>query len=107
MVEREIIPQTTAYLNSIIPLKDISYYNNQIKKVVEIIESIDRQLTKLKNNLDEVHYIESLKNKGLALRNEVFPLLDLIRGDVDKLELILPKQMYPFPSYLDLLFLLD
>ena len=28
-------------------------------------------------------------------------------GDVDKLELILPKQMYPFPSYLDLLFLLD
>ena len=107
MVEREIIPQTTAYLNSIIPLKDISYYNNQIKKVVEIIESIDRQLAKLKNNLDEVHYIESLKNKGLALRNEVFPLLDLIRGEVDKLELILPKQMYPFPSYLDLLFLLD
>ena len=107
VVEREVLPQTTVYLNSIIGLKDIAYYSRQITHLISLIDSIDAKLTELKNNLVETHHIESLKEEGLALRNKVFPLFDLIRDDVDKLELVLPRQMYPFPSYLDLLFLLD
>ncbi|NTW91810.1 MAG: glutamine synthetase type III, partial [Erysipelotrichaceae bacterium] len=107
MVEREVLPQTTVYLNSIIGLKDISYYSRQINTLISLIDSIDSKLTLLKDNLSKTHEIDSLKLEGLALRNTVFPLFDLIREDVDKLELVLPRQMYPFPSYLDLLFLLD
>ena len=107
MVEREILPQTTVYLNSIIGLKDISYYNRQINTLISLIDSIDSKLSILKDNLSKTHDFDSLKLEGLALRNTVFPLFDLIREEVDKLELVLPRQMYPFPSYLDLLFLLD
>jgi glutamine synthetase len=107
MVEREVLPQTTVYLNSIIGLKDIAYYSRQINTLINYIDSIDSKLTLLKDNLSKTHEIDSLKLEGLALRNTVFPLFDLIREDVDKLELVLPRQMYPFPSYLDLLFLLD
>jgi len=107
MVEREVLPQTTVYLNSIIGLKDIAYYSRQINTLIRLIDSIDAKLTLLKDNLSKTHEIDSLKLEGLALRNTVFPLFDLIREDVDTLELVLPRQMYPFPSYLDLLFLLD
>lgn len=107
MVEREVLPQTTVYLNSIIGLKDIAYYSRQINTLIHLIDSIDAKLTLLKDNLSKTHEIDSLKLEGLALRNTVFPLFDLIREDVDTLELVLPRQMYPFPSYLDLLFLLD
>jgi len=107
MVEREVLPQTTIYLNSIIGLKDIAYYSRQIDTLICLIDSIDAKLTQLKDNLADTHHIDSLKEEGLTLRHKVFPLFDSIREDVDKLELVLPRQMYPFPSYLDLLFLLD
>lgn len=107
MVEREILPQTTIYLNSILNLKDINYYKKQITLIIDLIESIDVKLSNLKHALNETQQIESIKEEGLALRHIVFPLFDCIREDVDRLELLLPKSMYPFPSYLDLLFLLD
>ena len=107
MVEREILPQTTIYLNSILSLKDINYYKKQVTLIIDLIESIDVKLSNLKHALNETQQIESIKEEGLALRHIVFPLFECIREDVDRLELILPKSMYPFPSYLDLLFLLD
>ncbi|HET6785364.1 MAG TPA: glutamine synthetase III [Erysipelotrichaceae bacterium] len=107
MVEREVVPQATIYLSSILGLKGYAFYDKQINTILGLVDSIDAKLTKLKLNLDKTHHIESLKEEGLALRHDVFPLLDEIREDVDKLELVLPRNMYPFPSYLDLLFLLD
>ena len=107
MVEREILPQTTIYLNSLLSLKDINYYKKQVTLIIDLIESIDVKLSNLKHALNETQQIESIKEEGLALRHIVFPLFECIREDVDRLELILPKSMYPFPSYLDLLFLLD
>ena len=47
------------------------------------------------------------KEEGLYLRKEVFPRLDIIREEIDALELILPRDVYPFPAYLELLFLLN
>ncbi len=107
MVEREVIPQATIYLNSILGLKAFPYYAKQITQILGLIDSTDTKLTKLKSNLDKTHLIKSLREEGLALRYDVFPLFDEIREEVDKLELVLPRNLYPFPSYLDLLFLLD
>lgn len=107
MVEREVIPQATVYINSIVGLKSYAFYDKQLKLIIELIDSIDSKLSKLKTNLEVASSIEALKEEGLALRHDVFPLFDDIREDVDKLELVLPRNLYPFPSYLDLLFLLD
>jgi len=107
MVEREVIPQATIYINSIVGLKTYAFYDKQLKRMIELIDSIDSKLSKLKTNLELASSIESLKDEGLALRHDVFPLFDDIREDVDRLELVLPRNLYPFPSYLDLLFLLS
>ncbi|MDP3444333.1 MAG: hypothetical protein Q8T08_15860 [Ignavibacteria bacterium] len=107
MVEREVLPQATIYINSIVGLKTYAFYDKQLKLMIGLIDTIDSKLSKLKTNLDLASSIKSLKEEGLALRHDVFPLFDDIREDVDKLELVLPRNLYPFPSYLDLLFLLS
>jgi glutamine synthetase len=71
------------------------------------VDKAAEKIALLKTKLHEAESIDDLKTEGLYLRKEVFPLLDVIREDVDALELILPRDVYPLPAYLELLFLLD
>ena len=107
MVEREVIPSIHPYLNSLLTLKDFPYYAKQIETIMKHVDKAADVINTLNVKLHHAESIEDLRSEGLYLRSEVFPLLDVVREEIDALELILPRDVYPYPAYLELLFLLD
>ena len=49
--------------------------------------------------------IESEKEKAVAYHDTVLPFFDVIRDNVDNLELIVDDEMWPLPKYRELLFI--
>ena len=107
MVEREVIPAIHPYLNSLLTLKDFPYYAKQIDAIMKHVNKVDEAIDILKAKLHHAEGLTDLRSEGHYLRLEVFPHLDIIREEIDALELILPRDVYPYPAYLELLFLLD
>lgn len=77
-----------------------------------LIEEIATRITNIKNNVDEMIQARKVANKmeheyekAKAYHDEVFPYLDQIRYDVDKLELIVDNEMWTLPKYRELLFI--
>ena len=44
------------------------------------------------------------KNQAFTYRNSVMVAMEALRKPVDKLEMIVDKEMWPMPSYGDLIF---
>ena len=38
------------------------------------------------------------------IRDKVIPVMQVLRGDIDALEMVVPADMWPVPTYADLLF---
>lgn len=77
-----------------------------------LIEEIARRISNIKQNVDamiearkKANVIEHEYDKAKAYHDEVFPYFDIIRRDVDKLELIVDNQMWTLPKYRELLFI--
>lgn len=107
MVERQVIPAASDYLLSILPLKGLSYHASRITKIEKQLEDADRLITELKEKLDKCAAIEDHREEGLAYRKNIVPMLDALRETIDTLEVLLPEDVYPFPSYTDLWFRID
>lgn len=61
-----------------------------LKQLIELTE----QATKMKRGEEQAKFF----------RNEVVPVMEALRAPVDELEMIVNKEMWPMPSYGDLLF---
>lgn len=77
-----------------------------------LIEEIATHISNIKMNVDEMIHARKVANilehefdKAKAYHDHVFPYLDKIRYDVDKLELIVDNQMWTLPKYRELLFI--
>jgi glutamine synthetase len=46
---------------------------------------------------------ESVK-KAETYRDEVVPAMQALRSDIDAIEMLVPRDMWPVPTYVDLLF---
>lgn len=75
-------------------LKDTQEYLNDTKAALK--------------NLIEIHgkskTITCEKEKAFYIKNEVVPAMEALRKPVDKLEMLVDKEMWPMPSYGDLMF---
>ena len=75
-------------------LKDTQEYLNETKAALK--------------NLIEIHgkskTITCEKEKAFYIKDEVVPAMEALRKPVDKLEMLVDKEMWPMPSYGDLMF---
>ena len=53
----------------------------------------------------EANRIESEREKAVAYHDRIAPMLEEIRYQIDKLELIVDNEMWPLPKYRELLFM--
>lgn len=77
-----------------------------------LIEEISERLSNVKANVDAMIEARKLANKieheydkAVAYHDIIFPYFDIIRYDVDKLELIVDNELWPLPKYRELLFI--
>lgn len=112
MAKTLYIPATLKYIeslaDSIIKLKTASApYKIQEKilnQVSKILESASEKVSKLEAEVEKARTIEDVYKHAKAFREKVFTTMNELRGDIDLLETIVPRDLWPVPTYADLLF---
>jgi glutamine synthetase len=114
-----IIPIATRYQSSLVDnvykLRDLFTADKAASMSVrnlEIIEDISNHIRVIKEKVDEMvearkvaNRIDSEREKAIAYHDSVFPMLDVIRYHIDKLELIVDDELWTLPKYRELLFI--
>ena len=76
-----------------------------IEEIAERTSSIETQVEELVNARKVANKIADEHEKAIAYHDSVEPLLDKIRYQIDKLELIVDDSCWPLPKYRELLFI--
>ncbi|MEO8146660.1 MAG: glutamine synthetase III [Bacteroidia bacterium] len=76
------------------------------KTQIDLIKEISTRITSIKANVDamtearkKANVIEAARAKAVAYCDKVKPFMDLIRDDVDELELMVDDEEWPLPKY--------
>ena len=117
MAKKNILPAASKYANELaqtIGLKkaacgecDVTYESAMLKKVSALTSGIYSKTDKLES---EVMAAKKIADSGdssktaFFYREHVFAAMNELRLSADELETIAPKELWPFPSYGDLLF---
>ena len=75
-----------------------------LKKLSSILASSYKNLTKLEAATAKTQAIADTVKKAESYRDKVITSMQALRSDIDALEMIVPKDMWPVPNYTDLLF---
>ncbi|MDR0413672.1 MAG: glutamine synthetase III [Dysgonamonadaceae bacterium] len=118
LVMNHIIPVATGYqsmlLDNVYKMYQV-YDKGRAAKLsahnTGIIEEISERIAVIKSKTEEMiearkvaNKIEDERSKAIEYHDKVFPYLDAIRYQVDKLELIVDDELWTLPKYRELLF---
>ncbi len=113
MAGKQIIPAvikyTTALANSINSVKtacsaDTSVQEGLLLEVSGLLAEAKSALGRLSEAAERAYAVKAGREQAICYRDEVKAAMDALRAPVDKLEMIVDKDMWPMPSYGDLIF---
>lgn len=112
MVKRQYIPATICYTSrlagAIQRLKEVSVpatvQKELLSKVSDLLASANKKLASLENATKKAQNVSETYAKAAAYRDTVFKQLGELREDIDALETLVPMELWPVPSYADMLF---
>lgn len=113
MAGKQIIPAvikyTTALATSINAVKaacpaDTSVQESLLTEVSSLLAEAKSALGNLMAIAEKAYAMEEGRAQAICYRDEVKAAMDALRAPVDKLEMIVDKDMWPMPSYGDLIF---
>jgi glutamine synthetase len=112
MASKQIIPAVIKFSKSLADTvkvsKEIGAAADVTMKLLDKVNGYLREtsdaLTKLQDEVDKAKVIKTNKEKAIAYRDKVKVAMAALRKPADELEKITDKDMWPFPTYEDLLF---
>jgi len=118
LARNHIIPTSIRYQNKLIEnvqgLKEIfsgGEFKTLAKEQIDLIKTISESIADIKISVDKLlqemersHKIEDSHKKAEAFAHEVKPIFDIIRQDVDDLEMMVDDEIWPLTKYRELLF---
>ena len=113
IVTKQIIPAviryTTVLADSINSVKaagitDVSVQADLLKKTSKLLKTTNSAMNKLGKLVSQVESYPEGRERAVFFREKVVPAMDELRKPVDELEMIVDKEMWPMPSYGDLIF---
>ena len=75
-----------------------------LAQVGELLTSAHKKVAALESEAGKAKSISEVAKQAAAFRDKVFPALQKLRADVDELEAIVPRDLWPVPAYSDMLF---
>ena len=104
-----VIKYTTALANSIPAVKaacaaDVSVQTELLTEVSDLLSLTKQALTKLQKVTEQGAAMEEGREQAVFYRDVVMAAMSDLRAPVDQLEMIVDKDMWPMPSYGDLIF---
>ena len=112
MARRQYIPAVIEYAtflsDSVASLKSVSFsapvQEDLLKQIAASLASVYKNVTKLEGTTARARKISDTVKQAEAYRDKVFPTIQALRVDIDALELLVPADLWPVPTYVDLLF---
>ena len=103
-----VISYTTELASSVSAVKeagaDASVQSDLLAEVSSYLKEMKTELSALIKATDDAAQITDAAAQAKAYRDSVKTTMDALRVPADKLEMIVDKEFWPFPSYGDLLF---
>ena len=105
-----VIKYTTTLAESLSAVKnacedaDVSVQKELLTKTSSLLADAKKALTKLQKVTEEGGQMEEGREQAVFYRDVVKTTMDELRAPVDELEMIVDKDMWPMPSYGDLIF---
>lgn len=109
-----IIPVVIEYITSLAssinqvkqacPAVTVMVQEELLNEASELLVETRKALKKLIDVTEEAACMPKGKNRALFFNREIVPAMEALRVPVDKLEMIVKKEMWPMPAYGDLLF---
>lgn len=75
-----------------------------LSKLTPLLKQFTNEVKKLEDELCNVQQLSSIKEKAFGYQNQVMPQMEVVRRYGDELEQLCDKELWPFPSYEELLF---
>ena len=75
-----------------------------LDKASTLLESAHDKIELLAGARAKAQKIGNLKKQAAVYRDEVFTAMNALRADIDELEMLVPRDMWPVPTYADMLF---
>jgi len=114
MANLKYIPSVISYtkkladsINSVkaaIPDADVSVQTDLLKQTLSLSSEAKSAVKKLQEVVKEASSITDQATAANYFKDHVIPAMDNLRAPIDELELIVEKELWPVPSYGDLLF---
>jgi glutamine synthetase len=112
MVKKQFIPAGLEYAtflaDSVGSFNSVSVpspvQEDLLKKLSSLLASSNKNLTKLETAVSKTQAIADTVKKAESYRDKVVTAMQDLRKDIDALEMIVPRDTWPVPSYADLLF---
>jgi len=112
MVKKQFIPSGLEYAtflaDSISSFKAVSVgapvQEDLLKKLSALLAASYKDLAKLETAVEKAQGTKDTVKQAEAYRDKVVTVMRDLRANVDAIEMIVPKDMWPVPTYADLLF---
>lgn len=104
-----VIKYTTMLATSVSAVKaacdaDVSVQTELLMEVSDLLSETKVSLAKLQDCIESGAAMEEGREQAVFYRDEVMSAMAALRTPVDKLEMLVDKEMWPMPSYGDLIF---
>ena len=99
------LADTIASKKAVCDAADVTYETEMLTKVSSLTSEIYKKVQQLEKDVRDVKELSGDASKtAFFYREHVFESVNELRISADELETIVPKELWPFPSYGDLLF---
>ncbi len=112
MVKRQYLPAVIEFTKdlarTVSQLKSVAVSSKVQKallgKVSELLESADEKLEVLEEAIEKAHAVKDLIKRAEVFRDKVVVAAGELRKDIDALEGLTPANLWPVPTYAEMLF---
>ncbi len=114
MTRKELLPAVSEYSQllastalskkSVCESIDCAYETETLTEISELVASAYTQVKALEKALEKAKKADGAANLSVYYKDKVLPVMEKLRGFVDKLENLVSADYWPIPTYGDLLF---
>ena len=113
MASKQIIPAVIRYTTILaqsyhevdtVPGADAGVQRELLSQTSALLSETSTALKNLKEAVEKADRFQDAAEKAVFCRKELVPLMRALRSPVDELEMIVDKELWPIPSYGDLIF---
>ena len=102
MIKTGVMPAIVRYTIELVKVKGVLYSESELKQFADNFSTLKSKVTELEHELRTIHDAD-IDKQGEHATFTVKKLMNDIRTISDEFEKLLPKELWPYPSYADLL----